>query len=145
MSIDLKITRACGQFFKTFALFMPFNLNLGRDMAKTQEEIAFEMLSKLKGLGVWGEGNKDEILDLFAECLIAAKGERRVKGLEAHKPAPALQPGFVQTPLPDPRVQQPQTAPQAAPLQQAAPSNPVHQQQQQVAQAYQPVQGQAQR
>jgi len=39
-------------------------------MAKTQEEIAFEMLSKLKGLGVWGEQNKDEILDLFAECLV---------------------------------------------------------------------------
>jgi len=48
-------------------------------MAKTQEEVAFDMLSKLKGLGVWGEGNKDEILDLFAECLIAAKGQRRAR------------------------------------------------------------------
>ena len=101
-------------------------------MAKTQEEIAFEMLSKLKGLGVWGEQNKDEILDLFAECLVAAKGERRVKGLEAAKPAPALQPGFVQTPLPTPPAVQPAPA-------QSAGSNPVHQQQQQVAQAYQPT------
>lgn len=108
-------------------------------MAKTQEEIAFEMLSKLKGLGVWGEQNKDEILDLFAECLVAAKGERRVKGLEAAKPAPALQPGFVQTPLPTP------PAAQQAPAQHAAPANPVHQQQQQVAQAYQPPQGQVTR
>jgi len=73
-------------------------------MAKTQEEIAFEMLSKLKGLGVWGEQNKDEILDLFAECLV-----------------------------------------QQAPAQHAAPANPVHQQQQQVAQAYQPPQGQVTR
>lgn len=110
-------------------------------MAKTQEEIAFELLSKLKGLGVWGEGNKNEILDLFAECLIAAKGQRRVKGLEAMMPAPALQPGFVQTPLPDPRAAQQHAAPQMAP--QHAPVNPVHQQQRQVAQAYQPpAQGQ---
>jgi len=113
-------------------------------MAKTQEEIAFEMLSKLKGLGVWGEGNKDEILDLFAECLIAAKGQRRVKGLESAQPAPAMQPGFQQTPLPEPRAPQQHAAPLAQPQspqaqpQQAQPANPVHQQQQQVAQAYQP-------
>ena len=121
-------------------------------MAKTQEEIAFEMLSKLKGLGVWGEGNKDEILDLFAECLIAAKGQRRVKGLEAVQPAPALQPGFKQTPLPEPRASQPQVAPHnqaAAPLNPTGqlatqPANPVHHQQQKVAQAYQPA-GQVQR
>ncbi len=119
-------------------------------MAKTQEEVAFDMLSKLKGLGVWGEGNKDEILDLFAECLIAARGQRRVKGLEAVQPAPALQPGFKQTPLPEPRAPQPQAAPvQAAVPRQAAPqiaqpANPVHHQQQQVAQAYQPP-GQIQR
>lgn len=120
-------------------------------MAKTQEEIAFEMLSKLKGLGVWGEGNKDEILDLYAECLIAAQGRRRVKGLEAAKPAPATRPGFAQTPIAAPRAQQPQAAapqpapPQPAPLQQAAPVNPVHQQQQQVAQAYVPAPAQVQR
>lgn len=119
-------------------------------MAKTQEEVAFDLLSKLKGLGVWGEGNKDEILDLYAECLIASRGQRRVEGLEGHLPAPALQPGFKQTPLPDPRLAQPQAAPQTQALVQQAPqqvpANPVHQQQQHVAQAYQPpVQGQVQR
>lgn len=130
-------------------------------MAKTQEEIAFEMLSKLKGLGVWGEGNKDEILDLYAECLIAAQGRRRVKGLEAAEVAPAFKPGFKQSPLPDPRAQaaatqqvQPPAAPQnAAPQTPVAPqlapqhahTNPVHQQQHQVAQAYQPPQQQVQR
>ena len=115
-------------------------------MAKTQEEIAFEMLSKLKGLGVWGEGNKDEILDLYAECLIAAQGRRRVKGLEAAELAPAFKPGFKQTPLPDPRAVSPQAAvPQAPVAQQHAPANPVHQQQHQVAQAYVPPQGQVQR
>lgn len=113
-------------------------------MAKTQEEVAFDMLSKLKGLGVWGEGNKDEILDLFAECLIAAKGQRRVKGLEAVQPAPAFQPGFKQTPLPEPRAPQSLAAPLQAAAQMASPANPVHQQQQKVAQAYQPT-GQVQR
>ncbi len=43
---------------------------------KSQEEIAFELLSKLKGMGVWGENNKTYILDLYAECLEAAKGNR---------------------------------------------------------------------
>lgn len=116
-------------------------------MGKSQEEIAFEMLSKLKGLGVWGEGNKDEILDLYAECLIASKGLRRVKGLESSQPAPALQPGFKPQP---PVAAAPQPAPyQTAayqpvqqhgqpPLHQQAPQNPVqnpvHQQQQQLAQ-----------
>ena len=119
-------------------------------MAKTQEEIAFEMLSKLKGLGVWGEGNKNEILDLYAECLIAAQGRRRVKGLEAAEVAPAFKPGFKQTPLPDPAAQRavtPQAPQHAAPLvaPQQAPANPVHQQQKQVAQAYHPPQGQVQR
>ncbi len=117
-------------------------------MAKTQEEVAFEMLSKLKGLGVWGEGNKDEILDLYAECLIATQGCRRVKGLEAAEVAPAFKPGFKQTPLPDPRAAAPQAAAPQAPIQAApqhAPANPVHQQQQQVAQAYHPPQGQVQR
>lgn len=119
-------------------------------MAKTQEEIAFEMLSKLKGLGVWGEGNKDEILDLFAECLIAAKGQRRVKGLKSAQPAPAIQPGFQQTPLPEAQLAAPQAqAPRQAPLQAQVPAqaplqapNAVHQQQQNVAQAYHPPQQQ---
>lgn len=109
-------------------------------MAKTQEEIAFEMLSKLKGLGVWGEGNKDEILDLFAECLIAAQGRRRVKALEAAEIAPAFKPGFKQAqPFVPPAQNQPAQAPHAqAPQAPVQAQNPVHQQQQQVAQAYQP-------
>ena len=115
-------------------------------MAKTQEEIAFEMLSKLKGLGVWGEGNKDEILDLYAECLVAAQGRRPVKGLEIAKLAPTAQPGVAKTPVAAPRAQQPQATPhQPVPLQQAAPANPVHQQQQHVAQAYVPTPAQVQR
>ena len=43
---------------------------------KTAEEVAFDLLSKLKGSGVWGERNMSEILDMYAECLDAAKGKR---------------------------------------------------------------------
>ncbi len=51
---------------------------MGNIMGKSQEEIAFELLSKLKGMGVWGENNKDYILNLYAECLIASKGNRTI-------------------------------------------------------------------
>lgn len=47
---------------------------------KTPEEIAFELVNKLKGQGVWGEKNISEILDMYAECLDAAKGLRSYKG-----------------------------------------------------------------
>ncbi|MGB6228503.1 MAG: hypothetical protein WBF53_00065 [Litorimonas sp.] len=46
---------------------------------KSKEEVAFDLLSKLKGAGVWGENNKDSILDLYAECLEAATGKRESK------------------------------------------------------------------
>ena len=36
---------------------------------KSKEEIAFELVSKLKGVGVWGENNMQAILDMYAQCL----------------------------------------------------------------------------
>ncbi len=47
---------------------------------KSPEEIAFELVNKLKGQGVWGERNKSDILDMYAECLDAAKGLRAYEG-----------------------------------------------------------------
>ena len=47
---------------------------------KSPEEIAFELVSKLKGQGVWGERNRSEILDMYAECLDAVKGLRSYDG-----------------------------------------------------------------
>jgi len=47
---------------------------------KTKEEIAFELVSKLKGVGVWGENNMASILDMYAECLEATSGLRSVNG-----------------------------------------------------------------
>lgn len=44
---------------------------------KTPEEIAFELVAKLKGMGVWGERNMPDILDMYAECLDAAQGKRK--------------------------------------------------------------------
>lgn len=44
---------------------------------KSAEEIAFELVSKLKGMGVWGERNMPDILDMYAECLDACKGKRQ--------------------------------------------------------------------
>jgi hypothetical protein len=43
---------------------------------KSKEEVAFDILSKLKGVGVWGEQNREAILDLYAECLEATSGNR---------------------------------------------------------------------
>jgi len=48
---------------------------------KTKEEIAFDLVSKLKGVGVWGENNMADILDMYAECLEATSGLRNVKGV----------------------------------------------------------------
>ncbi len=47
---------------------------------KSPEEIAFELVSKLKGQGVWGERNQSAILDMYAECLDAVKGLRAYEG-----------------------------------------------------------------
>ena len=44
---------------------------------KTAEEVAFDLVAKLKGMGVWGEKNMPDILDMYAECLDAAKGKRK--------------------------------------------------------------------
>ena len=45
---------------------------------KSKEEVAFDILAKLKGVGIWGENNKDVILDMYAECLVATSGNRGV-------------------------------------------------------------------
>jgi len=82
---------------------------------KSQEEVAFDLVSKLKGQGVWGERNIGQILDMYAECLIATKGQRIVEGLKA-----------AEQPLTVVRAQ-------AAPTQTAS---PVHVQQQAVQQAF---------
>ncbi len=47
---------------------------------KSEVEIAFELVSKLKGQGVWGERNQADILDMYAECLDAVRGLRPYKG-----------------------------------------------------------------
>ena len=103
---------------------------------KSKEEVAFELVAKLKGVGVWGEHNRAEILDMYAECLEATSGLRQLPGRK---------------PVAQPQTQaqaqvQPQAQPAPATAQpQAAPQQPVVQQQQQrVQQAYQ-QQAQAQR
>lgn len=85
---------------------------------KSKEEIAFELVAKLKGVGVWGENNRAEILDMYAECLEATSGLRKVKGVTSAVAANA----------PAPQQFAPQTVPQAPapqrppqPVQQAAP------------------------
>ena len=47
---------------------------------KSPEEIAFDLVNKLKGQGVWGERNKSAILDMYAECLDATRGLRAYPG-----------------------------------------------------------------
>ena len=120
---------------------------------KTKEEIAFDLVSKLKGVGVWGEQNMQQILDMYAECLEATSGLRAVKGgtpsalrLPGQGVAPATAKA-APAQAPAPRQAAPQ---QAAPAQQAAapqqppaPQQPqVRQQQQMVQQAFQQQQGQ---
>lgn len=89
---------------------------------KSKEEIAFELVSKLKGVGVWGENNMGQILDMYAECLEATSGQR-------NKNPVAPQAG-VQNPAARPAP--PQFAPQQPP-QNAAAAQPMHQQPQQAA------------
>lgn len=109
---------------------------------KSKEEIAFELVSKLKGVGVWGENNMVAILDMYAECLEATSGLRGVDGRKtsavqlAEAVAKAASPA---APAPAPR----QTAPaprQPAPAQHAvqpAAQPQVRPQQQQPQQAFQ--------
>ena len=122
---------------------------------KTKEEIAFDLVSKLKGVGVWGEQNMQQILDMYAECLEATSGLRAVKGgtpsalrLPGQGVAPAsakAAPAPAQAPAPRQAAPQ-QAAPAqqaAAPQQPPAPQQPqVRQQQQLVQQAFQQQQGQ---
>ena len=101
---------------------------------KSKEEVAFELVAKLKGVGVWGEHNRAEILDMYAECLEATSGLRQLPG---RKPVaqPQAQVQAQAQAQPAPATAQPQAAPQQPVVQQ---------QQQRVQQAYQ-QQAQAQR
>lgn len=109
---------------------------------KSEAEVAFDLLNKLKGQGVWGERNKPAILDMYAECLDAVKGLRAYEGQNRVEPAiHRLGPATAQ---PAPAQPAPtQTAPAAPPMPQAqpataqaaqAPANPVQSQQQQLQQ-----------
>ena len=121
---------------------------------KSEAEVAFELLNKLKGQGVWGERNITAILDMYAECLDAAKGLRKYEGqnrveapiyVGSQKPAvqtaPAQAPVNTQPPAAAIPAAQPVAAqPVAAAQPQAIPQpQPVHAQQQAVAQAYKPA------
>ena len=106
---------------------------------KTKEEIAFELVSKLKGVGVWGENNMQQILDMYAQCLEATSGLRPMDGVKPS--AVRLAEAGSSTPKTQAALphQQVSAAPQqAAPLQRAPMQQPqVRQQQQMVQQAYQ--------
>ena len=103
---------------------------------KSKEEVAFELVAKLKGVGVWGEHNRAEILDMYAECLEATSGLRQLPGRKpVAKPQTQAQAQVQAQAQPAPATAQPQAAPQQPVVQQ---------QQQRVQQAYQ-QQAQAQR
>jgi len=102
---------------------------------KSEAEVAFELLNKLKGQGVWGERNLSAILDMYAECLDAAKGLRAYEGqkrvevaIQTSVSEPILQTAPPQTPG---NMQPPAVTRQAPPVQ--------AQPQQAVAQAYKPA------
>ena len=112
---------------------------------KSKEEVAFELVSKLKGVGVWGENNMVAILDMYAECLEATSGLRSVEGktpsaikLAAQGAAPAK---FVPAPAraaePTLAVRQPAPAPQATPQHPIMQQPQVREPQQLVQPAYQ--------
>ena len=76
---------------------------------KSKEEIAFELVSKLKGVGVWGENNRQEILDMYAECLEATSGLRQLPGrkpIAQQQPTAAPQQAALRQQQADPRQQQ---------------------------------------
>ncbi len=119
---------------------------------KSEPEVAFDLLNKLKGQGVWGERNVGAILDLYAECLDAAKGLRAYEGqkrvevpthtLQAKRPAetaaaPVQQSApQQQAPIQTQSVQAPQAQMAQAPAQQPIQQQPVHAQQQVLQQAF---------
>ena len=94
---------------------------------KSDAEVAFDLLNKLKGQGIWGEKNKPEILDMYAECLDAVKGYRVYEGqnrlLAPIRQAPNPASRKVTQPVP------------AQPQAQAQPANPAQVQSQVPAQA----------
>jgi len=111
---------------------------------KSEAEVAFDLLNKLKGQGVWGERNVSAILDMYAECLDATKGLRAYE-CQNRVEAPTKQGTPVATAQPRQPTVQPQAAaqpvaprPTAQPVQhaQAVPAQPVHAQQQQLQQAF---------
>lgn len=114
---------------------------------KSEAEIAFELLNKLKGQGVWGERNISAILDMYAECLDAAKGLRAYEGqkrvdvpIQGPKIEPILRAAPPQTPVnlqPARQVPPLQTPLQQPPVQTQA-QQPIHAQHQALAQAYKP-------
>lgn len=124
---------------------------------KSEPEVAFDLLNKLKGQGVWGERNVSAILDLYAECLDAAKGLRAYEGQkrvevpirksETTQAAPVRQAAPAQTQPAQPRTHsqnqaqnpaQNQAQPVQAQAQQQQPvqQQPVHAQQQILQQAF---------
>lgn len=119
---------------------------------KSPEEIAFELVNKLKGQGVWGERNISAILDMYAECLDAAKGLRSYAG-QNRVDMPVKTPGQLQSnpqapmasarPAAQPPASQQQAPQQSAPPQAtapqlAAPHPTVQAQQQALHQAFKP-------
>ncbi len=101
---------------------------------KTKEEIAFDLVSKLKGVGVWGEQNMQQILDMYAECLEATSGLRTLNGRETPS-ALRLMDGNKGPKSAAPKQAAPAQRPAGA---QPAPQQPqVRQQQQMVQQAMQ--------
>lgn len=117
---------------------------------KSKEEVAFELLAKLKGVGIWGENNIEAILDMYTQCLESTSGLRVLDGkipvaqrLQEQDAAPTnAAPVTAQVPAPAQRQAAPapaqrQAAPAPAPRQ-AAPAQPVvRQQQEQLQQAFQ--------
>ena len=90
---------------------------------KSEAEVAFELVSKLKGQGVWGEKNMPQILDMYAECLDAVKGLRAYSGqrrvyspvhMNSGSSLPERQTS-VQAAAPTMNATTPQAAPPAAP------------------------------
>ena len=108
---------------------------------KSDPEVAFDLLNKLKGQGVWGERNKAAILDMYAECLDAVKGYRAYEG-QKRVIVPTIDTAPVQSQV-QPQVQAPVAAPQPAiptpqPAQATAQqANPVQTQQYQIQQTLQ--------
>ena len=94
---------------------------------KTKEEVAFELVAKLKGVGVWGEHNRAEILDMYAECLEATSGLRQLPGRKpVAKPQTQAQAQVQAQAQPAPATAQPQAAPQQPVVQQQQPVSYTH-------------------